>query len=93
MIALVERFKTNYWSDWDEIASSLEMNTHLPKKEVPVVEATPEATEAAAAAAAAAAAKTAEDKEAAKKAKEEKAAEKKRLAVSVLDSPCYLIEF
>ena len=34
LIALVERFKTNYWSDWDEITSSLEMNTHLPKKEV-----------------------------------------------------------
>lgn len=35
LIGLVERFKTKYWSDWDEILSSLEMNTHLPKKETP----------------------------------------------------------
>jgi len=69
LIALVERFKAKYWSDWDEIISSLEMNTHLPKKEV-----TPEEAEAAA--------KEVADKEAAKKAKEEKAAEKKRQAVS-----------
>ena len=41
LVALVDRFKTKYWSDWDEIVSSLELNTHLPKKEVP-----PESTEA-----------------------------------------------
>ena len=35
LIALVERFKTNYWSDWEEAVSSLDLNTHLPKKEVP----------------------------------------------------------
>ena len=33
LIALVERIKDTYWSDWDSICKSLELNTHLPKKE------------------------------------------------------------
>ena len=33
LLALVDRFKAQYWSDWDEIISTLELNTHLPKKE------------------------------------------------------------
>jgi len=30
----VERMKNRYWSDWDEICKTLELNTHLPKKEL-----------------------------------------------------------
>lgn len=41
LIALVDRIKTKWWSDWDEMISSLELNTHLPKKEL-----TPEEIEA-----------------------------------------------
>lgn len=33
LLALVDRFKAKYWSDWDKIISTLEMNTHLPEKE------------------------------------------------------------
>lgn len=39
LIALVDRFKTTYWPDWEEMCSSLELNTHLPKKEVPADQA------------------------------------------------------
>ena len=35
LLAFVERVKTKYWQDWEEICSSLDLNTHLPKKEVP----------------------------------------------------------
>jgi len=31
--ALVERIKERFWPDWDEICKTLDMNTHLPKKE------------------------------------------------------------
>lgn len=41
LIGLVERFKTQHWADWDDIIKTLELNTHLPKKEVP-----PESNEA-----------------------------------------------
>ena len=41
LIALVERIKTKWWSDWEEMTTSLELNTHLPKKEL-----TPEEIEA-----------------------------------------------
>jgi len=34
LVSLTERIKTQYWSDWDEICKSLEMNTHIPKKEI-----------------------------------------------------------
>jgi hypothetical protein len=34
LVALVDRIKNKYWSDWDQICSTLELNTHLPKKEV-----------------------------------------------------------
>jgi glutathione S-transferase len=34
LVALVDRIKNRYWSDWDEICSTLELNTHLPKKEI-----------------------------------------------------------
>lgn len=74
LVALVERFKTKYWSDWDEILSSLEMNTHLPKKETAPESNEPKPEDEA---------KKAKEEEA-KKAKEAKAAEKKRLAVSDL---------
>jgi len=30
----VDRMKRRYWSDWDEICKTLELNTHLPKKEL-----------------------------------------------------------
>ncbi|KAH9498043.1 failed axon connections [Dermatophagoides farinae] len=43
LIALVDRFKTTYWPDWEEMCSSLELNTHLPKKEVPADQAEPKA--------------------------------------------------
>ena len=72
LLAHAERVKTKYWSDWDEILSTLEMNTHLPKKEVPAESSEPKAEDEA---------KKAKEEEA-KKAKEAKAAEKKRLAVS-----------
>lgn len=35
LIELVNRMKSAYWTDWDEMCSTLELNTHLPKKEVP----------------------------------------------------------
>ncbi|XP_017492796.1 PREDICTED: failed axon connections-like [Rhagoletis zephyria] len=70
LLAHAERVKTKYWSDWDEILSTLEMNTHLPKKEVPAESSEPKAEDEA---------KKAKEEEA-KKAKEAKAAEKKRLA-------------
>lgn len=41
LLALVERFKAKHWTDWDEICSTHELNTHLPKKEL-----SPEALEA-----------------------------------------------
>lgn len=34
LIAHTERIKNRYWSDWDEITKTLELNTHLPKKEL-----------------------------------------------------------
>jgi len=34
LISFVDRVKNKYWSDWDEITKSLELNTHLPKKEL-----------------------------------------------------------
>lgn len=33
LISFVDRMKECYWSDWDEICRTLELNTHLPKKE------------------------------------------------------------
>jgi len=41
LVAFVERIKEKYWPDWSEIGESLELNTHLPKKEL-----TPEEQEA-----------------------------------------------
>ncbi|KAI7686499.1 Uncharacterized protein SSS_02522 [Sarcoptes scabiei] len=38
LINLVNRMKAKYWPDWDEMCSSLEPNTHLPKKELPADE-------------------------------------------------------
>lgn len=35
LVDFVERIKTKYWADWDEMCKTLELNTHLPKKEVP----------------------------------------------------------
>lgn len=35
LVALVDRIKNKYWPDWDEICSTLELNTHLPKKDTP----------------------------------------------------------
>lgn len=32
LIGLFERIKTSYWPDYDEMCSTLDMNTHLPKK-------------------------------------------------------------
>jgi len=34
LVALVDRIKAKHWSDWDQMAASLELNTHLPKKEL-----------------------------------------------------------
>jgi len=34
LVDLVERIKTKYWPDWDQMCSTLELNTHLPKKEL-----------------------------------------------------------
>lgn len=34
LISFVNRIKEKYWPDWDEICQSLEINTHLPKKEL-----------------------------------------------------------
>ena len=34
LVALVDRIKSKYWSDWDQICTTLELNTHLPKKEL-----------------------------------------------------------
>jgi glutathione S-transferase len=34
LVAFVDRIKNRYWSDWDQICSTLELNTHLPKKEI-----------------------------------------------------------
>jgi len=31
LIGLVDRIKEKYWSDWDEMVKTLELNTHLPK--------------------------------------------------------------
>ncbi|XP_015929788.1 failed axon connections [Parasteatoda tepidariorum] len=33
LLSFVERMKERYWPDWEEICKTLEMNTHLPKKE------------------------------------------------------------
>lgn len=41
LIAFVERIKAKYWPDWEDILKTLEINTHLPKKEL-----TPEEIEA-----------------------------------------------
>lgn len=42
LIALVDRIKAKQWPDWEEVVTSLEMNTHLPKKETPATEANAE---------------------------------------------------
>jgi len=34
LVALVDRIKDKHWSDWDQMTTSLELNTHLPKKEL-----------------------------------------------------------
>ena len=34
LISFVNRIKEKYWPDWDEICQTLEINTHLPKKEL-----------------------------------------------------------
>jgi len=34
LVAFVEKMKNRYWSDWDEAGKTLELNTHLPKKEI-----------------------------------------------------------
>ena len=34
LVALVDRIKSKYWSDWEQMCTSLELNTHLPKKEL-----------------------------------------------------------
>lgn len=34
LLALVERMKNKYWPDWEEMCSTLDLNTHLPKKEI-----------------------------------------------------------
>lgn len=41
LIAFVNRMKEKYYPDWDEMCKTLEINTHLPKKEL-----TPEEVEA-----------------------------------------------
>ncbi|XP_076346684.1 failed axon connections-like [Tachypleus tridentatus] len=33
LVSFLERMKERYWSDWEEMAKTLELNTHLPKKE------------------------------------------------------------
>lgn len=33
LIGFLGRMKERYWPDWDEICKTLELNTHLPKKE------------------------------------------------------------
>uniref|UniRef100_T1IR42 Failed axon connections n=1 Tax=Strigamia maritima TaxID=126957 RepID=T1IR42_STRMM len=33
LVALVARMKDRYWEDWDEILQTLDLNTHLPKKQ------------------------------------------------------------
>ncbi|XP_054156468.1 failed axon connections-like [Oppia nitens] len=34
LVAFVNRIKDKYWTDWEEICTTLELNTHLPKKEL-----------------------------------------------------------
>lgn len=69
LIAFVDRIKTQYWTDWDEICSTLEFNTHLPKKEVPAESTEEKANDEAAAA---------KKEEKPKKAKEEKKKKEKK---------------
>jgi len=33
LVALVDRMRQKYWSDWETICNTLDLNTHLPKKE------------------------------------------------------------
>ncbi|GFQ83772.1 failed axon connections [Trichonephila clavata] len=33
LLSFVERMKERYWPDWDEMCKTLDLNTHLPKKE------------------------------------------------------------
>ncbi|RWS04759.1 hypothetical protein B4U79_04869, partial [Dinothrombium tinctorium] len=35
LVAFVQRMKERYWTDWDEACNTLDLNTHLPKKEKP----------------------------------------------------------
>lgn len=66
LLALVERIKQKYWSDWDVLTASLDLNTHIPKSEAAI-----EAEEAAK-----------KEADAKKEEAEKKKAEKKKLAVS-----------
>ena len=34
LVQLVERIKNKFWPDWEDMCSSLEINTHLPKPEL-----------------------------------------------------------
>nr|XP_027198432.1 failed axon connections-like isoform X2 [Dermatophagoides pteronyssinus] len=65
LIGWMDRMKTTYWPDWEEMCSSLELNTHLPKKEVPADQAAAEQQQNAA------------DEESKKKKDEKKKKEKK----------------
>ncbi|GIX92548.1 failed axon connections [Caerostris extrusa] len=38
LLSFVERMKERYWPDWEEMCKTLELNTHLPKKEEPAKE-------------------------------------------------------
>lgn len=33
LVNFLERMKARYWQDWEEMSKSLDLNTHLPKKE------------------------------------------------------------
>lgn len=33
LVSFVDRIKNKYWSDWDQICTTLDLNTHLPKKD------------------------------------------------------------
>jgi len=71
LVALVDRIKTKFWPDWEQMCSSLELNTHLPKKDT-----TPDKEEEAK--------KEEAKKEEERKKKEEK---KKALVIPTLNTP------
>lgn len=72
LIAHVERIKAKWWPDWEEMTTSLELNTHLPKKEL-----TPEEIEA----------QKKEEERKAEEAKKKEEKQKEKVSLSTMLSP------